>query len=45
VARLEPKNCERPVAQPDERHANRTGLRWSGMTDTEHTTSSSNEEE
>jgi len=33
------------VAQPDEKHANRAAS-WSGMTDTEHsTTSSSNEEE
>jgi len=34
------------VAQPDERHANEQLLCWSGTTDTEHsTTSSSNEEE
>jgi len=28
------------VAQPDERHANRTASCWSGMTDTEHSTTS-----
>jgi len=33
------------VAQPDEIHANKQLLCWSGMTDTEHTTSGSNEEE
>jgi len=33
------------VVQPDERHANEQLLCWSGMTDTEHTTSGSNEEE
>jgi len=31
--------------QPEERHANRTASMWSGMTDTEHTASGSNEEE
>jgi len=34
------------VAQPGERYANRTASVWSGMTDTEHnTTSDSNEKE
>jgi len=32
------------VAHPDNKLANRTALCWSGMTDTEHTTSGSNEE-
>jgi len=33
------------VTQLDERHANKSASVWSGMTDTEHTTSGSNEEE
>jgi len=33
------------VAQSDERHAKEQVLYWSGMTDTEHTRSGSNEEE
>jgi len=42
---LEPSRLPIVVTQPDERHANRTASVWSGMTDTEHTTSGSNEEE
>jgi len=42
---LWPSNLPAVVAQPDERHANRTASVQSGMTDTEHTTFGSNEEE
>jgi len=43
---LEPSSLPIVVAQPDERHANRQLLCWSGMTDTEHnTTTGLNEEE
>jgi len=44
---LGPSSLPVVVAQPDERHANRTVpcCCWSGMTDTEHTAFGSNEEE
>jgi len=41
---LRPSSLPVVMAQPDERHANRTVPGWSGMADTEHTTSGSNEE-
>jgi len=42
---LESSSVPIVVVQPDERHANRTTLCWNDMTDTEHTTSGSSEEE
>jgi len=42
---LGPSSLSVVMAQPDERHANRTASCWSGMTDTEHTSGSNKEEE
>jgi len=42
---LRPSSLPVVVAQPDERHVTEQLLCWSGMTDTEHTTFGSNEQE